>query len=154
LFDETQRLFKESEQRAAELAVINSVQEGLAAELDFQAIIDLVGDKIAEIFHTGNMCMALHDKATNLVTMPYYLEHGERFPVEPFALGVGLAGEVIRTHSPLVINEDFQAHAAQLGAKTIGDPDSADMGKSYLGVPILKGEEAFGLIGLYGQREN
>ena len=31
LFDETQRLFKETEQRAAELAIINSVQEGLAA---------------------------------------------------------------------------------------------------------------------------
>src|SRR5437879_8986474 len=29
LFDETQRLFKQSEQRAAELAIINSVQEGL-----------------------------------------------------------------------------------------------------------------------------
>src|SRR6202011_789931 len=80
LFDETQRLFKESEQRAAELAIINSVQGGLAAQLDLQAIIDLVGDKIAEIFHTGYMYMALHDKATNLVTMPYYLEHGERFP--------------------------------------------------------------------------
>jgi GAF domain-containing protein len=71
LFDETQRLFKESEQRAAELAIINSVQEGLAAQLDFQAIIDLVADKVAEIFGTRTMCMALHDKATNLVTMPY-----------------------------------------------------------------------------------
>ena len=36
LFDETQRLFKETEQRAAELAIINSVQQGLAAELDIQ----------------------------------------------------------------------------------------------------------------------
>src|SRR5262249_57709765 len=79
LFDETQRLFKESEQRAAELAVINSVQEGLAAELDFQAIIDLVGDKIAEIFHTGNMCMTLHDKPTNLLTIPHYLQHHQQF---------------------------------------------------------------------------
>ena len=33
----------------AELAVINSIQEGLAAELDFQAIIDLVGDKLREV---------------------------------------------------------------------------------------------------------
>ncbi len=40
LFDETQRLLKETEQRAAELAIINSVQEGLAAKLDFQAIDD------------------------------------------------------------------------------------------------------------------
>ena len=30
LFDETNRLLKETEQRNAELAVINSVQEGLA----------------------------------------------------------------------------------------------------------------------------
>src|SRR5205814_9364292 len=46
LFDETQRLLKETEQRAAELAVINRIQEGMAAELDFQAIVDLVGDKL------------------------------------------------------------------------------------------------------------
>ena len=32
LFDETTRLLKETEQRTAELAVINSVQEGLARE--------------------------------------------------------------------------------------------------------------------------
>ena len=37
LFDETNRLLKETEQRTAELAVINSVQEGLAKELDMQA---------------------------------------------------------------------------------------------------------------------
>ena len=44
------RLFDETNQRAAELAIINSVQEGLAAELNIQAIHDLVGDKIQEIF--------------------------------------------------------------------------------------------------------
>ena len=37
-------------QRAAELAIINSVQEGLASKLDMQGIYDLVGDKIREIF--------------------------------------------------------------------------------------------------------
>ena len=50
LFNETQRLLKETEQRAAELAVINSVQEGLASQLKIQGIYDLVGDKICEIF--------------------------------------------------------------------------------------------------------
>src|ERR1051325_1516900 len=50
LFDETQRLLKETEQRNAELAIINSVQEGLVAKLDMQAIYDLVGNKIRDIF--------------------------------------------------------------------------------------------------------
>ena len=44
------RLLAETDQRAAELAIITSVQEGLAAELDMQAMYDLVGDKIHEIF--------------------------------------------------------------------------------------------------------
>ena len=47
LFDETQRLLTETNERAAELAIINSVQQGLAAKLDMQAMYDLVGDKIA-----------------------------------------------------------------------------------------------------------
>ena len=39
-----------TEQRNAELAVINSIQQGLAAELrEFQAIVELVGDKLREI---------------------------------------------------------------------------------------------------------
>src|SRR5207247_3809725 len=44
LFDETQRLLKETEQRNAELAIINSVQAALAAELNIQGIYDAVGE--------------------------------------------------------------------------------------------------------------
>ena len=154
LFDETQRLLTESEQRAAELAIINSVQEGLAAQLDFQAIIDLVGDKIREIFGSHDMSIALHDRRNNLVAMPYYIEHGERFPVEAFPLGVGLTGHVLSTREPLVINENFLERARQYGAKYIGDAAATDMGKSYMGVPILSGEEAFGVIALYSGQEN
>src|SRR4029077_9927433 len=55
LFDETQRLLKETEQRNAELAIINSVQAALAAELNIQGIYDAVGDKIREIFSNRDM---------------------------------------------------------------------------------------------------
>ena len=40
----------ETRQRNAELALINSVQDAIAGELDDQAIYDAVGDKIREIF--------------------------------------------------------------------------------------------------------
>ncbi|MDP1171887.1 hypothetical protein Q6304_29540, partial [Klebsiella pneumoniae] len=43
LFDETQRLLKETEARNAELAVINEIQQGVAAQLDFDSIVQLVG---------------------------------------------------------------------------------------------------------------
>ncbi|HQR11119.1 MAG TPA: GAF domain-containing protein [Casimicrobiaceae bacterium] len=129
------------------------MQEGLAAQLGFQAIIDLVGDKIRQIFETGSMSIALYDRASNQVSMPYFTEHGEHFPVQPFPLGIGLTGHVLRTRQPLVINREFEQRAAALGARPIGDT-STDMGKSYMGVPILKGDEAFGVIALYGSRED
>src|SRR5258706_3337467 len=78
LFDETQRLFKESEQRAAELAIINSVQAALAAELNIQGIYDAVGDKIREIFHNHDMSIRILEHRTRLVHFPYVYEHGKR----------------------------------------------------------------------------
>ena len=47
---ENARLVHETRQRNAELALINSVQAAVAAELDQQAIYDVVGDKIQEVF--------------------------------------------------------------------------------------------------------
>ena len=47
---ENARLVHETRQRNAELALINSVQDAIAGELDTQAIYDAVGDKIQEIF--------------------------------------------------------------------------------------------------------
>ena len=47
---ENARLVHETRQRNAELALINSVQDAIAGELEPQAIYDAVGDKIQEIF--------------------------------------------------------------------------------------------------------
>ncbi len=152
--EELQASNAQIEARAAELAIINSVQEGLAAQLDFAAIVDLVGDKIAEIFGRKAMSIALHDRASNMMTMPYFLEHGERFPVEPFPMGLGLTSHVMTTGQPLLIHRDMQGRARALGTRDIGDDSDDSVGKSYLGVPILKGDVAFGVIALYSGEEN
>src|SRR6185437_4959042 len=39
----------ELEQRAGELAIINSIQQGIAGSLDFQGICDLVGARLREV---------------------------------------------------------------------------------------------------------
>ena len=74
LFDETQRLLKETEQRAAELAIINTVQQGLASKLDMQAIYDLVGEKIREIFDAQVVGIATYDAATDELAAPFLIE--------------------------------------------------------------------------------
>ena len=50
LFDQTKRLLAETDARAKELAVVNEVQRGLAEHIDMQAMYDLAGDKLCDIF--------------------------------------------------------------------------------------------------------
>ena len=78
LFDETNRLLKETEQRTAELSVINSVQEGLAKELDIQGIYELVGEKIREIFNAQVIDIVTYDPKLNLIEDRYSFEKGDR----------------------------------------------------------------------------
>ena len=117
LFDETQRLLKESEQRAAELAVINSVQAALAAKLNIQDIYESVGDKIREIFHNADIGIRIFDPETNLLHFPYAYENGVRTILEPMPLtNTGFSAHVIRTRKTLVVNENMAQAMEKLGS--------------------------------------
>jgi hypothetical protein len=118
LFDETQRLLKITEDRAAELAIINSVQAALAAELNIQGIYDAVGDKIREIFHQADMNIRIYDPQTNVVHYPYVYENGERIALEPSPLGeAGFEAHVLRTREAIVINENMEEEVEKYGAR-------------------------------------
>src|SRR5678809_809548 len=75
LFDETNRLLDETEQRTAELAVINSVQDGLAKELDMKGIYDLVGDRLCALFpDSQTLVIRTFDHETGLELFKYAIE--------------------------------------------------------------------------------
>jgi GAF domain-containing protein/DNA-binding response OmpR family regulator/anti-sigma regulatory factor (Ser/Thr protein kinase) len=157
LFDETQRLLKITEDRAAELAIINSVSEGLVRELNFQAIIDLVGEKIRQDFKVEDMYIAMYDEASNLLSTPYYIEHGDRFPIEPMTLRPGYAGWAITNRTTLVINENIVQRKMKLGMDTsilIGDDEEEDLTQSVVSAPIWSTGRVIGVITLYSNEPN
>ena len=97
LFGETRRLLTETEQRAAELAVVNEIGEALARQLDFEGIIEAVGDKVGEVLRSRDLSIAILDEAGQTISFPYWLENGKRQPdIEPVPIGVGLTSHVLR----------------------------------------------------------
>jgi GAF domain-containing protein/CheY-like chemotaxis protein len=143
LFDETQRLLKETEQRAAELSIINSVQTGLASNLEMQAIYDLVGDKIREIFDAQGAGIAIVDREREVVMLKYLFEDGQIYRDKTFPLGQGLTSYVLETRATLLIQSDEESE--KYTDKFIY-PGSQAMSKSWLTVPILIGGEAIGAL--------
>ncbi len=146
LFDETQRLLKITEERAEELAIINSVQAGLAAQLNLQAIFDLVGDKIRDTFDAQAVIISTYDRQTNLLHYPYIYEKGERLTEVAQPLDDrGFAPFVMRTRQPLMVNQDMLARAAEVGSFILG---GGEVSKSGIWVPLVVGEEARGAISI------
>ncbi len=144
LFNETNRLLAETEQRNAELAVINSVQEGLVREMDMEAIYSLVGNRICEVLNTQTMLIRTFDHEAGLEHWEFAIENGKRFYNEPRPF-IWANEHLIRSKEPLLINEDYVATSKKYGGKgvTKGLPP-----KSAIFVPMLVGDEIMGSISL------
>ncbi|MDI4635111.1 GAF domain-containing protein [Pelomonas sp. V22] len=143
-FDETQRLLRETEQRNAELAIINSVQAGLVAKMDMQAIYDLVGDKIRDIFDAQVVDIGLLDPAAGLLHFPYIIERGQRFPDEPMVVR-GFRKHVMEARDPILVPVHSESVNQQYDNPNVIAGETA---RSSLFVPMVVGDQAKGVISL------
>jgi len=132
------RALEETRQRTIELETVNSVVQALAEQLDLDALVDLVGERMRETFEADIVYVALLDPHTQLVEFPYYVERGERIASEPLERGEGLTGRIMATRRPLLLNSVAEIEEAQV---MVGTPC-----QSYLGVPIMLTDEAIGVI--------
>src|SRR4029078_12882235 len=94
------RLVHEKRQRKAELALINSVQDALAGELELQAIYDAVGDRLRDVFDAQTVTIGTLDETTGLMHYPYIVGRSGRLDVEPRA-PIGFARHVLESQEPL-----------------------------------------------------
>jgi PAS domain S-box-containing protein len=137
LFAETQRLLKETEHRAAELAAVNTVSSALVSELDFKTLIQLVGEQTRTIFNADIAYVASLNDAGDMINFPYTF--GE--DITPIKYGEGLTSKVIQTQKPLLINKDLNHQILEIGKTAIGKE-----ALSFLGVPIMVSGKAVGVL--------
>ncbi len=144
LFSETQRLLKETEQRAAELATVNTLSQALASATELNALIELTGEQMKRTFAADIVYVALLDPQTKMIHFPY--SYGEQMPTLP--LGEGLTSKILQTGQPLLINKDMSTRRAALGVTLTGKE-----ALSYLGVPIISSKQAIGVISVQSTQQ-
>ncbi|HSR20097.1 MAG TPA: cache domain-containing protein [Anaerolineales bacterium] len=133
--DESLRLLKITEERAAELAAISKVSQALVQEAELESTIQLIGDQMQEIFKADIAYLALLDQQTKLIHFPYQV--GETFTT--LKLGEGYTGRILESGEPLLINSNIDRVSREIGVTRVGKH-----ALSYLGVPI---QSARGTIG-------
>jgi GAF domain-containing protein len=144
LFNETTRLLAITEQRATEMQTVNRISQALVSQLEFDALIKLVGELMTETFKADIVYVAMYDEKSNMIHFPY--EYGDKNESRTF--GDGFTERIITNNEPLLINKDVAEIRAQLKAKQIGRVMS-----SFLGVPVQIGKKPIGVISVQSTEE-
>ena len=143
---ENARLIDETRRRVAELDTVNQVGQAIAAQLDLAALIELVGEQIRTTFAADIAFVALLDEGADVIRFPYHVEQGVREPQTPLPRGSGLSWRIVTSREPLLLHRAPQFQ--DVGEPTVGTP-----ALSWLGVPILIGDEAIGVISVQSTHE-
>jgi signal transduction histidine kinase/DNA-binding response OmpR family regulator/HAMP domain-containing protein len=140
---ENAQLFREIQERVAELSTINLVSQAVSRANTLDEVYEVVSTELTRTFGARNGYLAVYDPERQLIHLPLFIEQGERLQVPSQPLGAGITSHVISTRQVLMINENAAEEGRKLGARVVGN-----MSKSLLVVPLLLGEEVVGVISI------
>lgn len=138
---ETARQYAEEQRRVAELEVVNRVSQAASQLLRLDTLLRMVGRQIHSVLGRTDVTIGLYEEESDTLRFPYVLDGGEEVEREPRAATTGLEGVVVRSGQPLLISDRVEQQAADLGVRLL---ESAP--RSWLGVPMLVGDQLIGVI--------
>lgn len=132
---------RDLQRRILELDSLQRVGQTLSASLDIDEIAGSIYTEVSRLMSARNFFLALYDKDADEVSFPVAYEHNQLVDWQPRATRNGLTEHVLKTGKPLLITENVREKIDELDAESIGRE-----ALSWLGVPIMAGENAMGVI--------
>lgn len=133
--------------RLEELVMVNTISMAAASQLDLESLVSLVGQQLEQSFNARSVLIALHRQDSDYIDMPYWTIDRQRVSPPPVKYGEGLVSHILGKKQPLLISNNFQETAPKLGHKAVF-ADKYGYPKTWLGVPIMFGQHAVGVISL------
>jgi GAF domain-containing protein len=138
---ENARQRAEEIRRLQELEVLNRVSQAVSQMLRMDTLFRVVHRQINQVVGDTDLSIALYDPELDEISVPYSSIGGDPIRQESFAVGNDLTSVVIRSRQPLLLGEDAEEQAALFGVDALGV-----QAQSWLGVPMMIGDEILGVI--------
>jgi GAF domain-containing protein len=131
----------EERRRVTELEVINRISQAVSQMLPQDTLFRIVHRQLIQAIGDTDLKICLFDPQEDQLTISYDSRRAEpaRATTEP--LGDDLSSVVIRSRQPLLLTDNPAQRAAMLGVSDFGEGI-----KSWLGVPMLLGDDILGTI--------
>jgi len=132
-----------AERRLQEFRVIVRLIQSIGKATSPGTFYRTLYEELRQLFGEVGLMVALYDPLKRQIEVPYAHEQGQEdlLRIAPFSLGEGLLSHVINTRQPLLITRNAEERLRQLGAKVAGKP-----AKSWLGVPLITGDQLIGAL--------
>ncbi len=131
------------QQRVRELNSLSVLGQAVANSLELPEVLEAVYQQTRQLMDAAYFYIALYNDGDRQLVFPLAYENNIRTRYESRAFGPGLTEHVIATRRPLLITSNVRAALEQLGIQPSGP-----MAQSWLGVPIVFGDQVLGALGV------
>ncbi len=135
------------QQQVLELSALSAVSQAMRANLDLNALLDVVYEQVSLLLNVRNFTVTLYDANRSMVYFPLNIHDSRPIPLDPRDTEKGLLEYVIQGKSPLLISDQVPRRAGLLGLIPPMMPVY-----SWLGVPLLAADRVLGCMAVYSTR--
>ena len=117
-----------------------NISNAVNATDSIQELFQSIQQHLGEIIDTTNFYVALYDKETDTISLPYIIDEEDKFT--SFPAGKTLTGYVIKHKKPLLAHDNLIKEMTKKGLiESVGSPS-----KIWLGVPLRIEKQVIGVV--------
>jgi signal transduction histidine kinase/ActR/RegA family two-component response regulator len=140
-------LYTDIGRKAHALQTLNRIGKAISSELNINNLFELIFRQVGQVLPSEHFLIALHEKGANRLEVKFEVADGKRRFYLSSLSHDGLIGYVMQTRTPFLVKDNFEKVYETVTGRT---PHRA--AQSWLGVPLILGDEALGVIVLQNFR--
>ena len=140
-------LYTDIGRKANALQTLNSIGKAISSELNINNLFELIYSQVRQVLNSEDFFIALLEKGHNRIEVKFEVSNGRRRTYVRSLSQESLVGYVMQTRTPFLVKDHFEnVYEAITGRK----PHL--IAQSWLGVPLILGDQALGAIVLQNIR--
>ncbi|TVR20514.1 MAG: GAF domain-containing protein [Anaerolineaceae bacterium] len=141
---ENARLSAETTAHFEESLMINDLSRAISSTLNVEDMFDVVREQLPSVTGASEIYLALYDSKTEAITFPLAVSEGQPYDIAPRTLNDDEVSFVIRQRRPLNLGADY--YSPDELRRSLGITNGEGDARSYLGVPLIAGDEVYGVL--------
>jgi PAS domain S-box-containing protein len=141
---ENARLSAETTAHFEESLLINDLSRAISSTLDLEDMFSVVREQLPSVTGASEMYLALYDQQTESITFPLAVNRGETYGIQPRKLNNDEVSFIIKHRRPLNLGAEY--YSTDELRESLGIVNGEGEAKSYLGVPLIAGDEVYGVL--------